>query len=161
MSAYELTHEYLEAVNHVYLGWIIATIIVIVLGFVGLFISTHRTGRLSTLGFSVIIVGGIACAFVCFKPTMDGRAVAESAPEVIESDVQDRYEVADVKIQDPDYPSHWVRQLAQDEWEDRPHVFVLTDDGHTLEYEVGFEGKTLKMYPITDTQQVDPVTLEK
>ena len=56
----------------------------------------------------------------------------------------------------------WLSDLDDNDWTDRPLVYVLTEDNQKVVYEIGFdEDDELALYPISDTEQVDPEALRR
>lgn len=90
-----------------------------------------------------VVIGGLGAGTMCLalhekserQYIPDGSQIVQS----VEDDLTERYRIEDVRLKSEHDEDRWVYQLKENQWDDRPQVSVLTKEGESLEYEVGFD----------------------
>lgn len=112
----------------------------------------------SSLASGVVFsIGAVSYPYIA-----SAHAIPNNLSTIVNQDVKQNYKVEAAQVAPNAGGESFISDLAQDDWADRPHVAVKLKDGRSLTYEVGFDSKhELRLYPITDTQQVNPDTLRR
>lgn len=168
MTVYEIVQEYHAAWDEAYAHYF--AFIALGVGataFGGLLMSLLKKRVFRWSGATLALVGLCFATYTVFSPYIaSGGAIPENTKEIAKQEIMSNYKVTDVQIADSDgYPAtskYFVADLGEGDWADRAHMIVKLKDGRSLEYEVDFDSNhELKLYPVTDTQQVDPETLRR